>query len=903
MNVAEVEDAATRLASAAFDPETFFFGFMAAYGATQTTITRLRGGETNHTDVPGAWLWRLNVHAGIADTGNAPALRDRLKASPATARRRARFLLATDGDELVAEDLRTGETLNCRLADLGDHFSFFLPLAGHERYRAADENPVDIRATARLARLYDQLIADNPAWAQDTHRHATNQFMARVIFCLFAEDTSIFRDNLFSQTLNDLGGHDGDNAQTVLETLFRAMATPSTDRGDMPAWASAFPFVNGGLFAGAHDAPAFTRTSYRYLLDAGGLDWREINPDIFGSMIQAIVDPESRAHLGMHYTSVPNILRVLDPLFLDDLRQQLRKGWDSPKRLKAFLARLERIRIFDPACGSGNFLVIAYRELRTLETEALARQADLTGRQSETLFSRVSLSNFYGIEVADFAVETAKLSLWVAEYQMNKRLEAAIGRSAPDLPLRESGHVVCGNALRTPWTEVCPHPQDPAIETYLVSNPPYLGHAERTPEQREDTRIAFQGRLQHWGKVDYVGAWFLLAADYCRGRRAGAAFVATSSVCQGEQVSVLWPHVLADGIEIGFAHTPFKWTNNAAHNAGVTCVIVGLRNEIGTPKRLITGEVARQVTNITPYLVEGPIVYVAKRARSICGLPTMLFGNMPRDGGNLILDHAERDDLLQRAPEARRFVRPYYGSQEFIRGGCRYCIWVPDEEVEWAWELPDIRDRLQLVREFRCQSTASSTRAYADRPHRFVQIQGVGREHSIIVPSVSSERRPYLPVGLLDGDCIVSNLAFAIYDAPVWTLALVASRLHLVWIAAVCGRLRTDFRYSNTLGWHTFPVPELSEQDRSDLTRTAEAILDAREAHFPATIAELYDPDEMPADLVRAHRENDAVVERIFAGGPLTSDDARREHLFACYIEMTAGASGDGASAREATHA
>ena len=899
MNVAEIEDAVSRLAEAPFDPDTFFFQFMAAYGATQTTITRLKGGETNHSDITGAWLWRLNAHAGIADKADAPALRDRLKASPSTSHRRARFVIATDGDEIAAEDLRTGETLNCPLADLDDHFSFFLPLAGFERYRAADENPVDIRATARLARLYDTLIADNPSWAGDVHRHATNQFMARVIFCLFAEDTGIFADNLFSQTLHDLGGQDGANAQNVLETLFRAMATPHSHRDGMPAWATALPYVNGGLFAGPHDAPSFTRTSYRYLLDSGGLDWRQINPDIFGSMIQAIVDPESRAHLGMHYTSVPNILRVLDPLFLDDLRHQLRKAWDSPKRLRTFMARLERIRIFDPACGSGNFLVIAYRELRTLETEALARLAALTGKQSENLFSRVSLSNFYGIEVADFAVETAKLSLWVAEYQMNKRLEAAIGRGAPDLPLRESGNVVCDNALRTPWADVCPHARDSDIETYLVGNPPYLGHSERTPEQREDTRRVFQGRLRHWGKVDYVGCWFLLAADYCRGRNAAAAFVATSSVCQGEQVPVLWPHVLSAGIEIGFAHTPFKWANNAAHNAGVTCAVVGLRNEGAAPKRLITGEVDRRASNITPYLVEGPTVYVTKRARSICGLPQMLFGNMPRDGGYLLMNKTECDDLLAREPEAARFVRPFVGSNQFIHGHQRYCIWVPDDEAEEAWNLPLVGERLRQTRNFRLDSRADSTQSFARRAHRFVQIQGVAQDHAILVPRHSGEHRPYLPVGLLTNSEIVSDSALAIYDAPVWTLALIASRLHLVWIAAVCGKLEGRFRYSNTLGWHTFPAPALSEADRAELTRTAEAILDAREAHFPATIAELYDPDEMPEDLARAHRDNDAVVERIFAGSPFGSDDARREHLFARYTEMA----GVGASAREATNA
>lgn len=886
MNVAEIEDSIAQLADKPFSPDDFFLGFMEAYAAPPVTVTKMRKGDSPKSDVDGAWLWRNKVHAAACPVGLTDVTLQQLQASKKTKSGKVRYVMAFDGRDLSALDLKTEEPLFCPLAELPDNFAFFLPLAGYERYRAAEENPVDIRATARLAKLYDALLRRNPNWVDAERRHDMNTFMTRVIFCLFAEDTGIFPDNVFTKTIHDLGGKDGNNVASVLSTAFEVMNLAPHERDGKPAWAAAFPYVNGGLFDDPHEAPDFDKTAFNYLIQAGRLDWKEINPDIFGSMIQAIVDHDSRGGLGMHYTSVPNILKVLDPLFLDNLRVELDKSKGSEKRLNKFLARLERIRVFDPACGSGNFLVIAYRELRTLEIEALRYLRQVTGFP-HTLFSRISLNNFYGIEYADFAAETAKLSLWVAEYQMNKRFEAVLGKRPPDLPLRESGHIVCNNALRLEWQDVCPPAESKDVETYVVGNPPYGGTEDRTREQRDDMQIVFRGTGKKLGYLDYVGCWFWKGASYLRSTGAPVAFVATNSICQGSQVPTLWPEIL-DDLEIGFAHLSFKWSNNAAKNAGVSCVIVSLRLPSSQAKHLIEADSKKKVRNINAYLAEGENIYVEQRSRPISRLNRMVWGNKATDDGNLILLPEEKDALLKECPEASRYVRRFYGSQEFIKGIERYCLWIADDEVEKAKQLTAIKRRIDAVAEFRMASKADETRPAAAFPHRFRQIQGVAREHSIIIPKVSSERRPYLPVGLLTDGSIVSDNAFAIYDAPEWTIALIASRLHLVWIAAVCGKLENRYRYSNTLGWHTFPVPKLSDQDMVDLTETVECILEVREAHFPKTIAELYDPVKMPQDLREAHRANDEVVEKIFAGRAFRNDTERLEELFKRYAKMIA---------------
>lgn len=918
MNAVEIEQAISDLALEPFDPAEFPYAFLAAFGHKETTLKRLRTGNSNASDLPGAILLRNHIHLAVCPEGQVSDTLQALRASPATTKAKARFILATDGQTLEAEELVSGDTIAPAYADFPNHLGFFLPLAGITTIKEIKDNPVDVRATGRLNKLYVELLRENPDWATEERRVDMNHFMARLIFCFFAEDTDIFNgEGLFTQTIEQWSERDGSNTHQVLAEIFRAMNIKSSERAAaeprLPNWANGFPYVNGGLFSGNTDTPRFTRIARTYLIHAGHLNWKEINPDIFGSMIQAVADDEERGALGMHYTSVPNILKVLNPLFLDDLRAQLAEAGDNERKLLNLRKRLARIRVFDPACGSGNFLVIAYKQMRDIEYEINRRRGE-THRGSD-----IPLTNFRGIELRDFPAEIARLALIIAEYQCDVRYRGQKDALADFLPLSKENWIICGNALRLDWLSICP-PTGTGVkvvaddlfgtpleqteidfaneggETYICGNPPYLGFTWQSDEQKSDMKAVFDNRLKGWKSLDYVAGWFMKAADYGSHANATAAFVATNSICQGEQVPLLWPLIFASGHSIVFAHTSFRWANLASHNAGVTVVVVGISRTPPCSHRIFSGDssetVARDVEYINAYLVAGPNIVVnaiSKLAPNSDKAP-MVWGNKPTDGGHLSLSASEREELLLAAPNTARFVRPYFGAAEYIQGLERFCIWVDDEAASDAEKIPQLAHRFAMVKEFRASSKAAETRPAAAYPHRFRQIQSVARTHSLIVPQVSSERREFLPAGLLPPRSIVSNLAFALYDAPLWNMALIASRLHLVWIATVCGKLETRYRYSNTLGWNTFPVPFLTEQNKADLTRCAEDILLAREAHFPATIAELYDPEKMPDNLRHAHEHNDEVLERIYIGRRFKNDTERLEKLFDLYTKMTAEA-------------
>ena len=907
MNAVEIEEAISELAAEVFDAEEFPFAFLAAFGNKATTIKRLKNGSTNSSDIDGGVLQRNNIHLAVCGSGQVSTILGALRDSPATAKGKAKYILATDGEQFEAEDLGSGETVACEYAEFPDHFGFFLSLAGITTVRAIRESAFDIKATGRLNRLYVQLLKDNPEWGTEDRRHDMNHFMARLIFCFFAEDTDIFNgDDLFTSTVAQMSESGSSNTHEIIGGLFRAMNTELKDRAkeDIPRWADAFPYVNGGLFSGSLDVPVFSRIARSYLLHIGGLDWKQINPDIFGSMIQAVAEDEERGALGMHYTSVPNILKVLNPLFLDDLREQLEEAGDSSRKLLNLRNRIAKIRVFDPACGSGNFLVIAYKEMRAIEAIINERRGE-PGRRTD-----IRLTNFRGIELRDFSVEIARLALIIAEYQCDVLYRGQQEALAEFLPLTEMNWITCGNALRLDWLSICPPtgskvklaaddlfhtPLDQAQidfeneggETYICSNPPYKGSKWQTPDQKSDLANAWEKYPKISKTTDFVTGWIAKYLDYVEQvPDTLGSFVATNSVCQGQQASEIWPVLLERNIEIPFAHLPFKWSNLANHNAGVTVIVIGLKEKSSSVKRLFDGELVRECSAIGPYLVPNRLEVVAKTNEPIGQQSKMLFGNMPRDGGNLFLNSHDarklREDLT-----SRRFVKRFVGSEELINGKLRYCIWIDDDAVEMARQNTTINSRLKLVSKNRRQSQAKSTRDFAVRPHRFVQIAGKAEKQVIVVPRVSSENRDYLPVDYLTNEYVIGDRNFALYDAPLWNLALIASRLHWVWIATVCVRLEMRFSYSNTLGWNTFPVSKLTEKNREDLTHCAEEILLAREVHFPATIADLYDPDKMPEDLRRAHNQNDETLERIYIGRRFKNDTERLETLFELYTKMT----------------
>ena len=929
MNAVEIEQAISDLALAPFDAAEFPFAFLAAFGNKDTTLKRLRAGNNNTSDIAGGVLLRNHIHIAVCAADGGDSVGDTLnalRASPATAKAKAKFILATDGHTLQAQELVSagmdgGETIACDYVHLPDHFGFLLPLAGISTIQEIKDNPIDVRATGRLNKLYVELLNENPAWALPERRADMNHFMARLIFCFFAEDTDIFNgEGLFTQTVMRFGEPSGTNTHEVLSEIFRAMNTKTAERERaeprLPNWANGFPYVNGGLFSGSTEAPRFTRMARTYLQHAGGLNWRQINPDIFGSMIQAVADDEERGALGMHYTSVPNILKVLNPLFLDELRAALQDAGNNDRKLLNLRKRMARIRVFDPACGSGNFLVIAYKKMREIE-------AEINRRRGESSFgSEIPLTNFRGIELRDFPAEIARLALIIAEFQCDVLYRGQKDALAEFLPLNTQNWIVCGNALRLDWLSICPPTgtgvkvlgddlfntpenqseiefENEGGETYICGNPPYLGSKWQSEEQKSDLGAIFDKRIKNWKSLDYVAGWFMKAADYGTKTNATTAFVSTNSICQGQQVPILWPSIFQTKNHIVFAHTSFKWANLASHNAGVTVVIVGLSSTAGVAKRLYSSsdEDASQVVerkdvpNINAYLVPAPNVEVQQSAKPMHGVSPMQFGNHPYYGAALIFSVDEKREMIRLAPASARYIRAFYGSKEFIDCTPRACLWISDAEAESAKQIPQIAQRVEAVKKSRRAAVKdASAQKLAATPWRFRE-QLMAEKNTLIVPRISSENRPYLPVGVLEPDCVVQEKAFALYDAPLWNMALIASRLHWVWIGTVCVRLEMRFSYSNTLGWNTFPVPLLTEQNKLDLTRCAEAILLAREVHFPATIADLYDPDTMPENLRAAHARNDEVLERIYIGRRFKNDTERLEKLFELYTKMTAAAS------------
>ena len=941
MKTTEIADAVQVMVERGFDADTFAFDFLQSFGLDDTSLARLRKvgrGSQNKSDIEGGVLpggkARMKVHTLPAAPGEVDAAMAALQNSKATTKQKARFLLATDGESVQAID-RDGadnDVLACAWNELTDRFGFFFPMVGISTTKEIRDNPIDIKATGRLDKLYVELLKDprNSDWAEEDGRGRFNHFMAQLIFCFYAEDTSIFYhpgieldarpDNwagYFTETLRERTKSDGTDMKTVMEVIFGTMAldtrdgtrSRANDGAGLPLWTDRFPYVNGGLFSETPNVPHFSRMARTYLIRAGELRWTDINPDIFGSMIQAVADDKERGSLGMHYTSVPNILKVLNPLFLDDLREQLDRAGSNPQQLGKFKKRLEGIRVFDPACGSGNFLVIAYKRLRELEDAA--NRAGGWGPQR----SRISLKNFRGIEIKSFAAEVARLALIIAEYQCDAIHLDQKQADALFLPLDKENWIVCGNALRLDWLDVCPPPGETKVkltsddlfdtpldqseidfeneggEVFICGNPPYLGSKLLTEAQKEDLKIAAETLVSKWKTLDFIGGWFLKTAKYVSFSGARAGLVSTNSISQGQQVDVLWTAIQSLDVEISFARTSFQWNNPAPNQAVVTVVVIGLRRKSLRSGALLyddnsNAQIKREVDSIGPYLIPNSDVIVRAQRDTPADRPSMLFGNMPRDGGGLLLEslsEAQSVDAVGRA-----FLKRYVGSAELIRGKVRYCFWIADDKVDEAMSSRTIANALASVSDTRLQSAAKSTREFANTPHRFVQIAGVAKRSSIIIPRVSSEAREYLPIGIADANTIVSDSAFAIYDAPLWAFSILSSKLHLTWIAAVCGKMKTDFRYSNTIGWNTFPLPKLTQLDKDVLTRNAKRILLARQEYFPSTIAEMYDPSRMDRDypiLRTAHETNDNDIEEIYIGKTFANSSERLQTLLSMYME------------------
>ena len=868
-----------------FSQDEFIFDFLVAYGISKTSVTRLKKGDFNLSKVQGEVLYKKKLLFKAEESDKLLISIESLSTEERILKHSPRFIIVTDFKTLLAKDLKLGTTRDIPIEELPRHYDFFLPLAGSEVYVTKNDNKADRDAAYKMAELYDCLIhANEGVYISKESVHSLNIFLSRLLFCFFAEDTEIFdEEGVFTNSLAQHTQSDGSDTHIFLNELFKRLNSKSGD--EFPVYlADKFPYVNGGLFRDPIESPMFTSKARTILIALGELQWQDINPDIFGSMIQAVVLPEYRSDLGMHYTSVENILKLIKPLFLDELNEEFDKYRDSVPQLRKLINRMSKMKFFDPACGSGNFLIITYKELRALEIEILQRIIELQPPLIE--YTEIKLSQFYGIELDDFAHEMAILSLWLAEHQMNKVFEerlAGFGESKPILPLKEAGRIVQGNSCRKDWKEVCPIAKED--EVYVVGNPPYQGYSKQVKTQKEDMAITFTGN-NNYKKLDYIACWFYKATQYISNTNCKYAFVTTNSITQGEQVALLWPLILNCGQEIFFAYQSFKWTNNAKGNAGVSVVILGVRNCNNTAKSLFAENYQRVVQNITPYITSGENLIVGKKNKPLSKLPAMQKGSQPSDGGYLLLNKKEKEDFLLNYPEFAKNIRCFVGAKEYINNEERFCFWFDEEELVFLQKNDFLRERFEGVINSRICSTKAATQKLSESPHKFGEIRYYKKE-AIIIPTITSERRKYIPCGFIDKDTVISNTAQAVYDFDPYVFGVISSNLMLIWVKALGGKFKTDYIFSSTLCYNTFPFPNISEKQKENLNLYVFSILDERAKYPQKTMAQLYDPDTMPAGLRKAHRELDEAIERCYRLQPFTNDTERLEYLFKLYEEMT----------------
>jgi hypothetical protein len=877
MNISEIEEKLRNITNN-LSSDTFVYDLLHAYGKPKASIARLQKGTLNRSKRDDEILWPKQICFRTLETSHLLSSFNQICQDKYITKHNPRFIVASDYKTLLALDTKNSLTLNIPIDALPEHCDFFLPLAGREKATIHKDHEADVKAAEKMAGIYDEICKLNPSMnSHQKDAHALNVFLSRLLFCYFADSTEIFPKNIFIETLSNFTEEDGSNLREFFDELFERLNT-NIARSKCPKYLKDFPYVNGGLFKERFKIPKFSTRLRKMIIDCGKLDWSSINPDIFGSMIQSVVDPAQRSHLGMHYTSVPNIMKVIRPLLLDELYEELASSKSNKKKLNELYDRLGKIRIFDPACGSGNFLIIAYKELRLFEIQLL-KQLERLGKHP-TFSSQIQLSQFYGIEIDEFACEVAKLSLWIAEHQMNRVSERTFNKWAASLPLKEGGHIVCGNATRLDWEKVCPKDRD--AEIYILGNPPYLGARNQNKDQKLDVTHAL-GTLAGRNDLDYISCWIVKGSTYIRNFNAQCAFVSTNSIFQGSQVSILWPSILKNSLEISFAYNSFKWSNHAKKNAAVICVISGLRNISNKSKQIYNGLDRKHCKNINCYLVNSANIYIENRRSPISTLPQMSFGSMPNDGGHLILHPQEYTELVRAFPKCRQFIREAIGAKEFISGARRYCLWISDDSVNKASSIPQIKNRIEKVKRHRAKSKRKATRELSKLAHRFGEIRHV-EGASIVIPRVSSERREYIPFGYTQD--VILDSAQAIYNAEPHVFGIISSRMHMVWVRTVAGRLKTDYRYSSAICYNNFPIPDLNKKQKETINLHIRNLLSEREKHPDKTIAELYDPKKMPAGLRKAHQDLDAAVERCYRSKPFESDEERLEHLFKLYEEM-----------------
>ncbi len=869
MNIIQLEEKLQTLIEN-LNKDNFIFDFLESYELPKSNIAKLRkNSDINTLEFNGELIVKnKKLFFKIVDDAKTINFEMILKEQKSM-----RFVFITDFQSIKAYDLKLLTSLDISFEELAKNSDFFWPIAGVEKATIYEEKEADVKASVKMAKLYEEIKKSNPTNTKE-ETHALNVFLTRLLFCYFAEDTDIFpTQNQFTNYIKSVSCESGSDLHIHLNTLFDTLN--STNR-DISNHLKEFPYVNGGLFKETFPPLIFTSLIRKLIIECGAeLNWSLINPDIFGSMIQAVISDEHRGTNGMHYTSVPNIMKVINPLFLDDLKESFENSKGNSKKLNELHKRITNLKIFDPACGSGNFLIIAYKELRKLEMD-IFKSGQMLNMPS------IKLSQFYGIELDDFAHEVAILSLWLAEHQMNQEFKKLFGNCTPTLPLKDSGNVVCGNATRLDWEEVCP--KNEGDEIYILGNPPFEGARKQKDFQKDDMKFVFNN-IKGYNNLDYVTCWFYKASKYIQNTNFKSAFVSTNSICQGEQVGILWSHIFNKNLEIDFAYNSFKWKNNAKANAAVIVIIIGLRNISNKSKYLFTDSIKHTVKNINAYLVNADNIIVQKRNAPLSDVLEMQFGNMANDGGQFILTDEEKEKLIDSEPLSSKYVKKLLGSEEFLNGKSRWCLWLKDLDFTDLDQMPQTKERIEKVKAIRLQSSREATKKLANTPHLFGEIRQSQSDY-LIIPRVSSENRYYVPFGYISKDTIVTDRCAFIPDADLSLFGVMTSAMHMAWMKATCGRLKTDYNYSIQLVYNTFPFPKITQTQKEKIEELVNIILDERDKEYLKTLAELYDPNKMPDGLKKAHENLDLYIETIYRDKPFSSDEERLEHLFKLYEKM-----------------
>ena len=797
-----------------------------------------------------------------------------------------KYILVCDFHTFRLYDLEADKTFEFTLDQLYKRVNLFGFIAGYSsKVELKEQDPVNIKAAEAMAKLHDSL----KEIGYDGHN--LELYLVRLLFCLFADDSSIFNKNIFYEYVRNHSSEDGSNLASVINEIFEILNTPTDKRfKNISDELNAFPYVNGKLFEERLPLASFDSKMRNILLNCSTLDWGKISPAIFGSMFQGVMDADKRRNLGAHYTSERNILKLIKPLFLDELWAEFEKVKNNERQLKIFHQKISSLRFLDPACGCGNFLIVTYRELRLLELEVLKA---LNGTQRVFNISDLVLCNvdqFAGIEYEEFPSQIAKVAMWLIDHQMNMLCSEEFGEYFVRLPLRKSANIIQGDALELDWNEVAPKEQ----LSYIIGNPPFVGARLMSKEQSAQIERVFD-HIRGAGNLDYVTAWYAKAAQYIQGTRIKVAFVSTNSIVQGEQVGILWRVLLEKyNVHIHFAHRTFKWSNEAKGNAGVYCVIIGFANFDTDNKTIfeyedITGEPhILRAKNINPYLVDAKNTLIENRSKPLCDVPSIGIGNKPIDGGNYLFTKEEMVEFIELEPKSAQYFRPWYGAVEFIQQKPRYCLWLGDCSPSELRSMPHCMERVKNVRELRLASKSEGTRKIAETPTRF-HVENMPKSSYIIVPKVSSERRRYIPMGFMDSTPLTSDLCFMVPEGTLYHFGVLTSAMHMAWTKCVCGRLKSDFRYSAGIVYNNFPwVENITDKQREKIEQCAEAVLEARKQFPNSSLADLYDPLAMPPALMKAHQALDKAVDAAYRSAPFTSDSQRMEFLFDLYNKYNA---------------